>query len=128
MSDNTAMYFDFDHMERLGARSHSFDAGEKIFLQNEHGNVLYVVRTGRVEVITFGKVLEKVGANGIVGEIAFVDGGPRSAAALASEKTDVMVLDKDAFSAIIREDPDFALHVMRVMAERLRRLNLVGHH
>lgn len=122
------MRFDFDHMERLGARSHAFDAGEKIFLQNEHGNVLYVVRTGRVEVITFGKVLEKVGANGIFGEIAFVDGGPRSAAALATEKTNVMVLDRDAFFAIIRADPDFALHVMRVMAERLRRLNLVGHH
>lgn len=122
------MRFDFDQMERLGARSHSFDAGEKIFLQNEHGSVLYIVRSGRVEVITFGKVLEKVGANGIVGEIAFVDGGPRSAAALASEETDVMVLDKDAFFAVIREDPDFALHVMRVMAERLHRFNTAGRH
>ena len=113
--------FDFDLMARLGARFRTFDAGETVFLQNEQGSLLYVVRSGRVDVITFGKLLENIGANGIFGEIAFLDEGPRRAAALACEPTEVAVLDKPAFMALVREDPGFALHVMRIMAERLRR-------
>jgi CRP-like cAMP-binding protein len=115
--------FDFDLMARVGARFRSFDAGEKIFLQHDQGSHLFVVQSGRVDVITFGKVLENVGANGIFGEIAFIDEGPRRAAALACEFTEVAILDKPAFTALIREDPNFALHVMRVMATRLRRFH-----
>lgn len=112
---------DFDLMARLGARFQSFDAGEKIFLQHDQGSQLFVVRSGRVDVITFGKVLENIGANGIFGEIAFIDEGPRRAAALACETTEVAILDKTAFTALIREDPNFALRVMRLLAARLRR-------
>lgn len=118
------MPFDFDQMARLGARFQSFDAGEKIFLQHDIASALYVVMSGRVDIITFGKVLESVGANGVFGEIAFIDESPRNAAVLASETSKLAILDKAVFLAMIRENPNFALHVMRVMAERLRRFNL----
>jgi CRP/FNR family cyclic AMP-dependent transcriptional regulator len=49
---------------------------------------VYVVNSGRVDVITFGKVLETVGANGIFGEVSFVDEGPRIAAVLACEASE----------------------------------------
>ena len=55
--------------------------------------------------------------------VALIDGGPRSAAAIAAEPTEALSLDKPTFLALIREKPEFALHVMRVMAHRLRKMN-----
>jgi CRP-like cAMP-binding protein len=81
-----------------------------------------VVRTGKVDVITFGTVLETIGPNGIFGEMALIDDGPRSAAALASEPTEVAVIDKAMFHTLIRQEPEFALKIMQLLTERIRRL------
>lgn len=115
--------FDFSILDRLGAPYRHFEAGEKIFLEEEPGNAMYMVRTGRVDVITYGTVLENIRAGGIFGEIALIDDGPRSAAAIASEPTEVVAIDKPTFLSIIRDDPGFALRVMGLLATRLRRMN-----
>ncbi len=67
-------------------------------------------------------MLESVGPGGMFGEMALIDGGPRAAAALAAEATEVAVVDKATFHALVREEPDFALGVMRLLAERIRRM------
>lgn len=110
-------------LARVGATSKIFDAGEKVFLEDEIGTGLYVVKSGRVDVITFGTVLENVRAGGIVGEMALIDDGPRSAAAIAAEPTEVIAIDKAAFLELVRARPEFALHVMSVLTNRLRRMN-----
>jgi CRP/FNR family transcriptional regulator, cyclic AMP receptor protein len=115
--------FDFSILDRLGAPYRHFDAGEKIFLEDEAGNEMYMVRSGRVDVITYGSVLENVRAGGIFGELALIDDGPRSAAAMAAEPTEVVAISKPAFLAIIRDDPQFALRVMGLLASRIRRAN-----
>lgn len=114
--------FDFASLLRRGVQLRRCDAGERIFLEKDPGDFLYVVHTGRVDVITFGTVLESVGPNGIFGEMAMIDDGPRSAAALTSEPTELAVIDKSVFLALLREEPDFALRVMRVLAQRIRRM------
>jgi CRP/FNR family cyclic AMP-dependent transcriptional regulator len=115
--------FDFSILDRLGAAYRHFEAGEKIFLEEDPGTEMYMVRSGRVDVITYGTVLENVRAGGIFGEIALIDDGPRSAAAIAAEPTEVVAIDKPTFLAVIRDDPHFALKVMTLLATRLRRLN-----
>ncbi len=97
------------------------DAGEKIFLEHETGSEMYIVVTGRVDVLTYGQVLEKVGPGGIFGEMALIDEGPRSAAAMAAEASEVIVIDRDMFAVLIKDEPGFALEVMRALARRLRR-------
>jgi CRP/FNR family transcriptional regulator, cyclic AMP receptor protein len=67
-------------------------------------------------------VLESVGPNGIFGEMAMIDDGPRSAAALTSEPTELAIVDKSTFLTLVREEPEFALCVMRVLAQRIRRM------
>lgn len=101
----------------------TFSAGEKIFLEDEPGRAMYIVRSGRVDIITYGTVLENVGANGIFGEMALIDDGPRSAAAIASVDTEVAALDKAQFLELVRQHPQFALTVMKLLAVRLRRMN-----
>jgi CRP-like cAMP-binding protein len=114
--------FDFDILVRRGVPLRRFDPGEKIFLEDDAGACMYVVRTGKVDVITFGSVLESVGPNGIFGEMALIDEGPRSAAAMACEPTEAAVIDKATFHALIREEPEFALRIMRLLTERIRRM------
>lgn len=97
-----------------------FEAGERIFLENDPGEAMYVVRSGAVDIITFGRVLDRVGIGGIFGELALMNDAPRAAAALASQPTEVLVIDKPTFLALIAEETEFGVAVMRVMSERVR--------
>jgi CRP-like cAMP-binding protein len=108
-------------LTRRGIPSRHFDAGERIFLEQDSGTAMYVVRSGAVDVITFGKVLERIGPGGVFGELALIDDAPRAAAALASTATEVAVIDKPTFMTLIAEEPEFALQIMKLMAERVRR-------
>jgi len=107
-------------LTRRGIPLRRFDAGERIFLEQERGMAMYVVRSGAVDVITFGKILERVGPGGVFGEMALIDDAPRAAAALASVPTEVAVIDKPTFLKLIAEEPEFALQIMKLMAERVR--------
>lgn len=115
--------FDFAKLDQLSAPTHSFDAGERIFLENQTGAAMFMVRTGRVDVITYGTVLENIRTGGVFGEMSLIDDGPRSAAAIAAEPTDVVVIDKPTFLELIRSDPEFALYIMRLLTTRIRRMN-----
>lgn len=115
--------FDFSILDQIGAPYRHFEAGEKIFLEDDAADTMYMVRSGRVDVITYGTVLENVRTGGIFGEMALIDNGRRSAAAMAAEPTEVVAIDKPAFLAVIRNDPQFALRVMGLLANRLRRMN-----
>ncbi len=110
-------------LTRVGAVANSFAAGQKVFLQDEPAARMFIVRTGRVQIVTYGTVLENVGPGGVFGEMALIDDEPRSAAALAVEPTEVLEIDRDQFLALIRERPEFALHVMATLANRIRRMN-----
>ena len=115
--------FDFALLDERGTATQSFAAGEKIFLQDEAASQMYVVRSGRVQIITYGTVLENVGPGGVFGEMAMIDAGPRSAAALASEATEVALIDQELFLKLIQQQPAFALGVMRLLVQRIRRMN-----
>jgi len=114
--------FDLGCLDRRNVPVRRFDPGERIFLEDDVGDCMYVVRAGKVDVITFGNVLERVEPGGIFGEMALIDDGPRSAAALAAEETEVAVIDKETFHALLREEPAFALAIMRLLTERIRRM------
>jgi CRP-like cAMP-binding protein len=104
-----------------GAALRRLEAGEPLFFEHRSGTEMYAVDSGRIDVLTYGKVLEEVGPGGIVGEMALIDDGPRSAAALAAEPSEVLVISRDLFLTLVREDPAFALYVMSVLAGRLRK-------
>ncbi len=115
--------FDFDLLTAGGFPLQSFAADEKIFVQEDDGDCMYVVRSGSVGITAGGAVLETVGPNGIFGEMALIDSGPRSASAVAREPTEVAVIDEKAFLYLVQKNPAFALDLMRRLAKRLRRMN-----
>jgi CRP/FNR family cyclic AMP-dependent transcriptional regulator len=99
------------------------DAGQVLFEKGDTGHEMYVVRSGEVQIIDGNHVFETVGPGGIVGEMALVDGGPRSATVRASLASEVVPIDEKRFLFLVQQTPHFALRVMRVMSARLRAMN-----
>ena len=100
-----------------------FKAGETIFKSKDPGDVMYLVTRGDVEILIHDKVVEQVGPGGVIGEMALLDNAPRSATATAKTDCLLLAIDRERFQAQVAKSPSFALQVMRIMAERLRRVD-----
>jgi CRP-like cAMP-binding protein len=85
---------------------------------------MYVVAAGRVEVLVGDEVVDKVGAGGIVGEMALLGSRTRSASAVAADPCRLLPIDEAFFLHLVQQSPRFSLKVMKTMADRLRRSNL----
>lgn len=101
-------------------------AGETVFREGDPGDVMYVLTAGEVAISRDGRTLERLAPGSIFGEMALIDDGPRSAAAEALSEVELVPIDREWFSFLIRKNPAFALHVMARMADRLRRFMQAG--
>ena len=101
----------------------SLPAGHVIFAQGDPGDVMYVVVDGEVQVLIDGKPVERVAAGGIVGEMALIDAGARSATAITKTNCLVVAVDERSFNDLVGRRPEFAIQVMQVLARRLRRMD-----
>jgi CRP-like cAMP-binding protein len=99
-------------------------AGEMVFTQGDSGDVMFVVIEGEIEILLDGKTIETVRAGGLIGEMALIDLGPRSATALCRTRCLLSPVDQERFRELVVREPDFALQVMRVLARRLRRMDI----
>ena len=86
------------------------------------GVAMYVILEGRVELRFNGQVFETLGEGGVLGEMALIDQSPRVATAVALTECTLARVSERRFLYMVRETPYFALQIMRLMAERLRRM------
>lgn len=98
-----------------------FSAGQVIFQQGEIGDTLYIVAEGQVEIRVEGQLIETLGAGDILGEMALIEDRPRSAGAIAATDCLLVPVTRQHFLTLIQRTPLFAIQVMRVLANRLRR-------
>jgi CRP/FNR family cyclic AMP-dependent transcriptional regulator len=96
-------------------------AGETIFQEGDPGDVMYGVQEGVVNVLSGEQALETIGPGGIFGEMALIDHEPRSATVVAKTDCKLVIIDEPSFLFKVQHNPIFALYVMQVIAERLRR-------
>jgi CRP/FNR family cyclic AMP-dependent transcriptional regulator len=101
--------------------------GDFVFHEGDCADGLFVVQSGLLQVIVGGAVYDTVAAGGIVGELAIVDEGRRSASVRASTHAELVKIDIPGFLGLVEREPEFALTVMRVMAQRLRMMNRRQH-
>jgi CRP-like cAMP-binding protein len=101
----------------------SFFAGEVICKEGEPGDTMYVIQTGEVDIQVDGKLMETAGPGGVFGEMALIDTSQRSATAMAKTDCTLVPIDETKFKIVVHNTPFFAIQVMRVMADRLRRMN-----
>jgi CRP-like cAMP-binding protein len=98
----------------------SYNPGETIFRENDPGMFMYVVKRGQVELRRGGVLLEVVEKGNIFGEMALIEHGTRSATAVAASECQVVPIDEEKFTYLVKQTPYFALDVLRIMAQRLR--------
>ena len=113
---------------KLGGTLEQFPAGKQIFVENEKtsgffskGARIYLLLDGDVALTLKGKPLELVLPGEIFGEIAAIAEIPRSATATARKSCRVLSLDEKQLLHSLQQMPEFALMLMSVMAQRLRR-------
>ncbi len=106
-------------------RMERFSTGTKIFQEGELGSKMYVILKGDVELSVRGKVIASVRRGGILGEMALIDNGPRSATACATSDCELVAIDEERFLALVREKPSFSIEVMKVLVGRLRLMDEV---
>jgi len=99
----------------------SFAAGQFVFKAGEPGETMYVISEGEVEILSGSAALEIAGPGSIVGELALIDDEPRSATAIAKTDCRLVAVDRRRFVYMVQETPNFALAVMKVLADRLRK-------
>lgn len=99
----------------------TFASGTPIWAVGDAGHEMYVVLEGEVNIMFGEKVVETVSPGGIFGEMALIDSSPRSAAAVAHTECCLAVISERRFMYLVQQTPYFALQVMSVMAQRLRR-------
>jgi len=105
-----------------------FDAGDRIFSQGEHGNLMYILLQGAVDItmkVDRGETILKTvsSPNDFFGEMALLDDRPRSASAIATRRTRVIAVDGQTFETMILTNGKFALKIIKVLAERIRNSN-----
>ena len=99
------------------------EAGEAIFRTYEMGSEMYVVLEGEVELTIGSQVLETLGPGEPFGEMALIDQSPRTATAIAKTPCKLAVIPERRFLFMVQTTPQFALQIMKVMADRLRKMN-----
>lgn len=101
---------------------------ELLFAKGDPGESMYLVVVGRVRVgvvsvegreVTYALI----GPGQLFGEVAVLDGGPRSADATAIEPTELLVIDRRDILAFIRANGDYALRLIEILCMRMRHAN-----
>ena len=98
-------------------------AGTTIFHTGDERDYMYAVLEGQVDIVVNGRVVETVVSGGIFGEMALIEKDQRTATAIARTDATVVAVDERRFLFLVQQTPNFSLHVMRVLSDRLRRMD-----
>lgn len=115
-------------LQRLAShiRQAHYSPGRHIFSKGDPGHGLLAVLTGVVKISVVSQdgkeiVLNLIGPGEIFGEIALLDGGPRTADAMALSECELLLLDRRDVLPILIEEPAVSIKFLEVVSSRLRR-------
>jgi len=101
----------------------AYDPGQVMFNAGESADAAYIIIEGTAEISVPTPagpiVVNNVGRNDIVGEIAIFGDVPRTATVKALTRLETLKISKELFVKVIRENPDAAIELIRILAARL---------
>lgn len=119
---------DRDELAKFGdlVRERSYPKGSVILFQDDPGDSLFVLRTGRVKVVLIGEdgrevILGVLEAGAHFGELALIDDQPRSAHVIAMEDAQLLILRREDFRRRVDASPSVAWALLQELSNRLRR-------
>ena len=115
-------------LEQLSTRVHRsrYSANEFIFRKNDEGGSLLVVASGRVKIISVSRagaevLLNIIERGEVFGEMALLDGKPRSADAVAATETELISLHRRDYLPILYKSPEAVSQMMSILCNRIRK-------
>jgi CRP-like cAMP-binding protein len=115
-------------LERVAATAQRQSARRNalVFSQGDPGDALYGVIAGKVHIVSTASdgrevLLNIMDPGDTFGEIALLDGGPRTASARAMAPTELFVITRQSFRTLLAADADLVLHLFGILCQRLRR-------
>ncbi len=105
--------------------SRNLSHGETLFVKGDPGDALYGVRRGQIVITTTTQsgrqlTLNILGPGDVFGEIALLDGQPRSADATASGRVELFMIRRSDFQDLLKRQPDITTRIIELLCERLR--------
>jgi CRP/FNR family transcriptional regulator, cyclic AMP receptor protein len=95
-------------------------AGSTVFQLGEPGATMYVILSGRIDMVNGDRVIESLGAQQAFGMMSLIDALPRTATALVSEDAQLAVIDRKKYQFMLHELPSFAIFLIQTLANRVR--------
>jgi CRP-like cAMP-binding protein len=115
-------------LEQLNSRlrRRRYGKGDTVFYQGDPGMSLCIVQSGRVKLaLTSAEgrelIIDLLGPGDVFGEMALLDGEPRSADAVATEPSELVMLEREEFIRFLLERPPIAVQLLGILSRRLRR-------
>ena len=107
------------------ARTVHYDARQSIYRRGDPGTSMMILVSGRVMISSLSPhgsevILNIINPGEVHGEIAFLDGGERSADATAEVATEALVLQRRDFMPLLKSSPDVAIGLLTTLCERIR--------
>ena len=108
-------------------RGRRFRRGEVLFHEGDPGDALFIVASGAVKVVVPSEegdeaILATLRRGDFLGELALLDGAPRSASAIALEATEALALPRDQFLSLVAREAGIRDALLASLAGELRRL------
>ena len=109
-------------------RVRRFKRGETIFHADDPGDALYIVASGHVKITVPSEdgsepaILTTIGPADYFGELALLDGAPRSATAVAIDDVETQLLRREAFDRLVDSEPALRRTLLAALAAEIRRL------
>jgi len=103
------------------AAERSFADGEALTTEGEVGEAFYVVTSGRLDVTQSGRHIAELGAGDFLGEIALIDGRPRTATTTAVGPVDTVCILRGPFLELVDSHGAIRLGILMALTERIRR-------
>jgi CRP/FNR family cyclic AMP-dependent transcriptional regulator len=115
----------FDVIEhfRQAAKVVNLPAGVELFRSGDPGEVMYVVMEGYANILVGSTIVEIAAPGSLLGEMALVDRGPRSATVVTRTRCRLVPIGVAEFDLLVQETPAFSRYVLKAVVERLRRMN-----
>jgi CRP-like cAMP-binding protein len=112
--------------DRKSRYEKKLNSGEVLFRENDQGEEMYLIRSGKIKLYRGEEEEEKVLAilkdGDFFGEMALIDGSPRHATAVALQETSLIIIDKESFQQKISENP-LIEYIFGTLTRRLRAAN-----
>lgn len=101
-----------------------------LFQKGDEGDGLYLIKSGSIQISSMSSGGKEASFNvlssgAVFGEIALLDGGERTADAIATEETTLSFLPRIKFKQLLADEPDFAFELIAILCGRLRRMSSI---